>query len=185
MTYITTPEFNTMAASVFNARLAQANLVSKTDFDNRVSSLDSKIAVNETKNESIENELKKLKTFDANYFRGKSHFKVDGTENYLVFQPTHKYIKLVANTIYISSWKSKGLSDEIIKPPSTSYNILSPVADYYGSKIRLKFTGNCLKQDKITYTHKAIVNIYIVYELGAFGSHVDDPALKKSLFGAS
>ena len=63
MTYITTPEFNTMAASVFNARLAQANLVSKTDFDNRVSSLDSKIAVNKTKNESIENELKKLKTF--------------------------------------------------------------------------------------------------------------------------
>ena len=85
MTYITTPEFNTMAASVFNARLAQANLVSKTDFDNRVSSLDSKIAVNKTKNESIENELKKLKTFDANYFRGKSHFKVDGTENYLYF----------------------------------------------------------------------------------------------------
>ena len=92
---------------------------------------------------------------------------------------------MIVNTAYISSWKSKGLSDEIIKPPSTSYNILSPVADYYGSKIRLKFTGNCLKQDKITYTHKAIVNIYIVYELGAFGSHVDDPALKKSLFGAS
>ena len=31
--YITTPEFNTLAASVFNARLAQANLVTKTDFD--------------------------------------------------------------------------------------------------------------------------------------------------------
>ena len=55
--YITTPEFNTIAASVFNARLAQANLVSKTYFDNKVSSLDSKIAVNKTKNESIENEL--------------------------------------------------------------------------------------------------------------------------------
>ena len=27
--YITTPEFNTTAASVFNARLAQANLVTK------------------------------------------------------------------------------------------------------------------------------------------------------------
>ena len=31
--YITTPEFNTLAADVFNARLAQANLVTKTDFD--------------------------------------------------------------------------------------------------------------------------------------------------------
>ena len=30
---ITSPEFNTLAASVFNARLAQANLITKTDFD--------------------------------------------------------------------------------------------------------------------------------------------------------
>ena len=59
--YITTPEFNTLSADVFNARLAQANLVTKTDFDNSVSSLDSKIAANKTKNESIENEIKNLK----------------------------------------------------------------------------------------------------------------------------
>ena len=31
--YITTPEFNTLAADVFNARLAQATLITKTDFD--------------------------------------------------------------------------------------------------------------------------------------------------------
>ena len=31
--YITSPEFNTLAASVFNTRLAQANLITKTDFD--------------------------------------------------------------------------------------------------------------------------------------------------------
>ena len=48
-----------MAATVFNARLAQSNLVTKkTDFDNRVSSLDSTISVNKSKNDSIENELK-------------------------------------------------------------------------------------------------------------------------------
>ena len=62
--YIRTPEFNTLAADVLNARLAQANLVIKRDFDNKVSSLDSKIAANKTKNESIENEIKKLKTLD-------------------------------------------------------------------------------------------------------------------------
>ena len=44
----------------FNARLAQANLVTKTDFDNKEPSLDSKIPANKTKNESIENELKHL-----------------------------------------------------------------------------------------------------------------------------
>ena len=34
--YITTPKFNTLAASVFNARLAQADLVTKTDFDDKL-----------------------------------------------------------------------------------------------------------------------------------------------------
>ena len=31
--YIATSEFNTLAADVFNVRLAQANLITKTDFD--------------------------------------------------------------------------------------------------------------------------------------------------------
>ena len=47
--YITTPEFNTLAADVLNARLKRANLVTKTDFDNTVSILNNKIAANETK----------------------------------------------------------------------------------------------------------------------------------------
>ena len=46
---ITTLEFNTLAAGVFNASLEQVNLVRKTDFDNTVSILDSKIATNKTK----------------------------------------------------------------------------------------------------------------------------------------
>ena len=50
---ITTTEFNTLGSNVFNARLAQANLVTKADFNNSVSSLDSKIAANKTKSESI------------------------------------------------------------------------------------------------------------------------------------
>ena len=56
--------------------------------------------------------------------------------------------------------------------------------DYLGNKIRIKFTGSCLKQPKISYTHGAIVNIYIVYELGASSSHNNDPTLKHCLFGA-
>ena len=53
--YITTSEFNDLAGDVFNARLAQANLVTKTNFDNTVSNLNSEIAVNKTKNVSTEN----------------------------------------------------------------------------------------------------------------------------------
>ena len=47
--YITTPEFNTLAADVFNARLAQANLITKTDFDAKLSSLNRKITTNKSK----------------------------------------------------------------------------------------------------------------------------------------
>ena len=39
-----------------------------------------------------------------------------GSEAYLIFQPVYKYFKTVTNTNYISSWKSKGLSSESIKP---------------------------------------------------------------------
>ena len=93
--YITTPEFNTLAADVFNARLWQANLVAKTNFDNIESNLDSKIAKNKTKNKSIENEFKKLKTFDLGYFIGKSYFEEeDGVQNYSAFQPIRRYFEI-------------------------------------------------------------------------------------------
>ena len=100
--YITTPEFNTLAANVFNARLAQADLITKTDFDAKLSSFNRKITANKSKNLLLEYELKKLKTFDSSYFIGKSHFEEDGTQNYLVFQPINKYFKVIANTDYVS-----------------------------------------------------------------------------------
>ena len=72
----------------------------------------------------VENELKKLQKFDASYFTEINYFSDDGTQNYLVFQPVKKYFKKIGNTESISSWESKGLSDEIIKPPNTSDNSL-------------------------------------------------------------
>ena len=130
--------------------------------------------------------MTQLKTFDSSYFIGKSHFDEDGTQNYLVFQAIIRYFKVntITNTDYVSSWKSKGLSAESIKPPTTSDNSLTPEINYYGTKTRVKFNGSCLQQSKISYTDKTIVNIYIVYEFGASGSHNNDPALKNCLFGA-
>ena len=157
--------------------------MTKTNFDNTVSSLDSKIVKNKTQNEYIENELKKLKTLDMSYFIGKSHFEEDGAQNYLVFQPMKRYIKI--NGKYNSSWKSKGLSNESITPYATSDNSLTPLIDYYGSKVRVKFNKGCLKQsNNLTYDYGSRVNIYIVYELGASSSNNSDPTLKNCLFGA-
>ena len=80
---------------------------------------------------------------------GKSHFEEDSVHNYLVFQPIRRYFKIIANTKYISSWKSKGLSDETIKPYTTSDNSLTPLSDYYRSKVRVKFNKGCLRQSII------------------------------------
>ena len=80
---------------------------------------------------------------------------------------------MITNTNYVSLWKSKGLSGESIKTSTTSDNSLTPELSYYGTKTRVKFTGSCLKQSKISYTHGKVVNIYIIYELGASSSHVN------------
>ena len=149
-----------------------------------MSNLNRKINQNRSKHLLVENELNKLKTFDSSYFIGKSHLEEDGTQNYLVFQPMYRYFKMIINTDYISSWKSKGLSAERIKLPTTSDNSLTPAVNYYGTKTRVKFTGICLKQTKVSYTLGKVVNIYIIYELGASSSHVNDHTVKNCLFGA-
>ena len=159
-------------------------MITKTDFDAKFSSLNRKITANKSKNLLVENELNKFKTFDSSYFIGKSHFEEDGTQNYLVFQPLNKYFKVIAKTDYVSSWKSKGLSAETIKPPTTADNTLIPAVRYYGTKTRVEFIRSCLKQPKISYTHGKVVTIYIVSELGGSSSHNNDPTLKHFSFGA-
>ena len=54
--------------------------------------------------------------------------------------------------------------EKIMVPTATDYS-LNPKLSYIGTKIRVEFSGSCLKQDKITNTHGKIVNIYIVYEI--------------------
>ena len=100
--YITTPEINVLEARVFNARLARSNLVTKTDFDIKLQDINKRINSNKTKHLLVENELKKLKTFDLSYFKGKDHFEEDGTQNYPVFQPMYKYFKTINSIDNIS-----------------------------------------------------------------------------------
>ena len=82
------------------------------------------------------------------------HFEEDCAQNHLVFQPTVRYFKvnIIANTNYISSWKSA----ECIKPPTTCDNSLTPSLNYYVNKVRVTFTGSCLKQTKISFTHEKL-----------------------------
>ena len=99
-------EFNKLVADVFNARLAQENLLTTTDFDARFSSLNRKTTQNISKHLLVENELNMSKTFDSSYYIGKSYFEEDDTPNYLVFKPLNKYFKLGGhvNFYYVLSW---------------------------------------------------------------------------------
>ena len=131
--------------------------------------------------------MKKLKTFASSYFIGNSHFEEDGTQNYLVFQSMYRYFKRVSDVDignYIYFWTSKGLPDENITGPTTSDYELNPELSYFGTKTRVEFNGICLKQDKITYDHEKIVNIYIVYEISKKFDFINCPTLEKRLFGA-
>ena len=59
-------EFNTLTANAFNARLAQANLITKTDFNVKLSSLNRKITANKAKYFLNDNDL--------SYYHSKQYF---------------------------------------------------------------------------------------------------------------
>ena len=143
-------------------------------------SLNKKITANKTKHV--------LNNNDLIYYRGKQYFdEGSGKQNYLVFLPMGKYFKLnsVVGVIdRVLSWQSTGIYNESIRPPTASNNSLNPRLSYSDTKIKVQFTESCLKQPKFTFTHKKVVNIYIVYELGASSSNVNDLTIKNCLFGA-
>ena len=95
-----------------------------------------------------------------------------------------KVFKNSANNINILSWKSKELSDESIKPPTTPNKMIDPSLDYADTKTRVKFNGNCLKREKITFNHGKVVNIYIFYEIERSVNISSYPTLEDCLFSA-
>ena len=56
----TTREFNKLTAENFKARLKEVNLVTKTDFDNKLTSFNRKITLNKTKYLEVQKKLNSL-----------------------------------------------------------------------------------------------------------------------------
>ena len=126
--------------------------------------------------------MKKLKTFDLGYFIGNSYFDDNGAQNYLVFQSILKCFTL--NSKWITKWRSKGLSNKSLEVVSTSNSTLTPSINYYGDKARLKFTESILQQKRVTYSHKKVVNLYVVYEITNFHGINSYLTLTNALFSA-
>ena len=79
----------------------------------------------------------------------------------------------------------KGLSEESIKPPTTSNKFFNPSLDFVGNKLRVKFSGDCLKEEKTTFNHGKTVNISIVYEIEKSFNISSYPTIENSLFVAA
>ena len=75
------------------------------------------------------------------------------------------------------------MNDESIKAPITSNKFLDPSLDFVGTKMRVKFSGDCLKEKKITFNHRKVVNAYIVYEIERSVNISSYPTLENCLFG--
>ena len=124
---------------------------------------------------------------EKNYFHGKSYFDEDGTQNYHIFQPISKYLKVayVNDVNYILSWKSRRLNDIKIESIKTNNYLLNPRMDIYDtSKIRIKFNGSFLNQFPPAVLHGNILNIYIVYEITSDYNDSNYPTLENCLFGS-
>ena len=77
------------------------------------------------------------------------------------------------------------MSDESITPPVASNNSLAPALIDINTKLQVKPDCHCLKEVKVTFKHKEVVNIYIVYEISLWPyTQGVDFTLGNSLFGA-
>ena len=97
----------------------------------------------------------------------------------------YRYFKTLVEggSTCISSWESKGLSNEKISSITTSNYSQVPKLVYHNARIKLSFNTDLLKQDKVTYNNGPIVNIYTAYELNTL---INDSGvtLENCLFGA-
>ena len=108
--YIITQEFNKLTADNFVARLKQADLVNKTDFDNKLTSFNTQITSKITRHLEVQKKLNSLITKHNNYFLGRIYFtSIDKSQNTFVYQPTLETLefKTGKGTDYVLSWKSK------------------------------------------------------------------------------
>ena len=74
------------------------------------------------------------------------------------------------------------MSNEKITSASSPHNDILPKLVYDNGRIKLKLTKVPLKQDKVTYNHGPIGNIYIVYELISSPKNIN-VTLQDCLFG--
>ena len=79
------------------------------------------------------------------YFSARNFFQGnDGVQNILVFQLMSKYLKTINGYTTVSEWRSKRISNEVLK----AHNTPAPQASAPERNMHLNFNGSCLKTEK-------------------------------------
>ena len=156
---------NLALTAVENKITNVSGLVTKADFDAKLKKNSYRLTSNKSKHLLVENELKKIKAFDLNYFKGKNYFG-DNNIKYLVFEVLLQYLNFHDDSFYkpVLSWKSREVSKEIIKAPRPNNNILSPTTEntFDHQKIKLKFNGSCLIQNIYTSNNSIVYYLFVL-----------------------
>ena len=102
-------------------------------------------------------------TFDSSFSIDQTWFFINGSQNFLIFQLIFNFFAMSAgHTGTIIAWKSKVLSNEIIKLPNTVNFSQSRKLKWHNSKMKEEFKGCCLKQ-KHFYSKKDNKFIYCLW----------------------
>ena len=100
--YITTQECNELTSENFAARLKQADLVEKIDFDHKLVSFNRRITTKKTRHLKVQKKLNSLTTTDYNFLLGRIYFTInDGSQNTFVYQPARDALELRKRQWYL------------------------------------------------------------------------------------
>ena len=120
-------------------------------------------------------DVAKINSIDE--LQGKNYIE----DSYLYFKPEYRYFE-ITDIKSVLSWKSIGLFDEKLKSIGDDY---SPELWYDKERTYLNFRKDVLAQEKISYTHDHIVNLYIIYSMLYITYKSDPDTIGQCFFGTT
>ena len=76
-----------------------------------------------------------------------------------------RYLTTLGDKIVL--WQSKEISEDNIAPPSTTNYRFAAKSIVKYSIPTIKFNGDCLKQNSVSFIDENVLNVYISYNLDA------------------
>ena len=155
------------------------NYVTQENFKNltKVDTSDFALKTNVAETKSRVNDIDVGKIYIIDELQGKNFVE----DSYLFFDPDYRYFETTGIKSALS-WNSTGLFDEKIKSIEDDY---SPKLGFNNVRICLNVRSDVLVQEKVTYTHEHIVNVYIVYSISDITYASAPDIIKHCLFGST